>query len=79
MFILAFFFRPIDKTITYLVFILLFTFNYLIFIRKGKFDIYEEIYHELKMKYKLIYLFFSLPDSLFNSPWIFRIGKQEVN
>lgn len=58
MFLLAIFIRPINPFITYLVFTFILLFNYFVFLRRKRFEIFEEDYKRIKVFYK--WLFFSL-------------------
>jgi len=74
MFLLAYFFRPIDKIITFSLFAFLFSFNCLTFVSKRKFEIHEEKYQGIKGKYKLLFLLFLI--FLFASPYF--LGSFEL-
>ena len=58
MFLLAIFIIPINPLITYLVFTFILLFNYFVFLRRKRFEIFEEDYKRIKVFYK--WLFFSL-------------------
>jgi hypothetical protein len=59
MFLLAIIFRPINPFITYIVFTIILIFNYIVFIRRKRFEVIEEDYKKITVLNRwLIFSFF---------------------